>query len=186
MKRQHEKRIERVTGIIEDNRTELIIYSANIGPQSNTVNENIAENAVITSNMYPTETIDLSHYGGMTEDKEKLFWQNELVNLERNFNMKVRDRIAYRAERQHFSVFALAPIPLLVKLGNLLTDKTVVQVYQKFREPDTWSWQEDSPELEFFVSRPRKNYGKIALILSVSASIPSIDVYEVLGKDTSV
>ena len=186
MKRQHEKRIERVTGIIEDNRTELIIYSANIGSQSNHINENMAENAVIANNMYPMEFIDLSHYGSMSEDREKLFWQTEPVNLEKNFNMKVRDRIAYKTGSQHFSVFALAPIPLLIKLGSLLTDKTTSQVYQKFREPDTWSWQEDSPELKFSVSRPQKNYCRIALILSMSASIPSTDIYKALGKDTSV
>ena len=47
MKKQHEKRIERITGITEDKRTTLTIYSANIGPQRNSVNINNAEIAVL-------------------------------------------------------------------------------------------------------------------------------------------
>ena len=40
-----------------------------------------------------------------------------------------------------FSVFSVAPIPLIIKLGELIGDKLPCDVYQKTRFPDTWEWQ---------------------------------------------
>jgi hypothetical protein len=83
MKKQHEKRIKRVTGIIDENQTNVIIYSANIGPQSIPIDINKAEVAVIDNKMYPTENnIDLSMYGYVSTDNEERFWQTEISNLE--------------------------------------------------------------------------------------------------------
>ena len=43
-----------------------------------------------------------------------------------------------REDKDCVSVFALAPQPLLEKLGTKLTDLHKVKVYQKHRELDTW------------------------------------------------
>jgi hypothetical protein len=92
MKKQHEERIERITGIAENNRTTLIIYSANISTQSNPIDINKAELAVITNNMYPAEPlIDLSLYGHASTDNEDSFWQTENANLEKRFAEKLKD-----------------------------------------------------------------------------------------------
>jgi hypothetical protein len=187
MKKLHEERIERLTGITENKRTKLIIYSANIGPQRNPININNAELAVVANNMYPVENpIDLSLYGHASIDNQDSFWQTEVPNLEQRFEMKLKDKIADKNEESHYSVFALAPIPLLIKLGNLLTDKTCVQVYQKFREPDSWNWQEDSDDLNFSVIPSNNRFSKVALILSVSALIADTDIFNLLGEDTSI
>ena len=188
MKKQHEDRIERVTGISENNRTKLIIYSANIGSQSNSIIFNNVECAVIADDMYPDNShpIDLSLYGHMLNDKQENFWKTEAANLENQFREKIKDRVAEKTEKRHFSVFAIAPIPLLIKLGSLLTDKTNVQVYQKIREPDTWYWQEDTSDLGFSIVRPFNNSAKVALILSLSSLIPDVDVLKVFGNDVSL
>jgi ribosomal protein S20 len=187
MKKQHEERIERVTGIIDDCRTNIITYSANIGVQNNPVDINRAQNAVITNNMYPLEpVIDLSLSGHTSIDNEDTFWKIETLNLEKRFEEKLKDKIANKSEKSHYSVFALAPIPLLIKLGSLLTDKTSVQTYQKNREPDSWNWQEDATELEFSSIPSKTNFNKVALILSISALIADEDVYDVLGKEISI
>jgi hypothetical protein len=187
MKKRHEERIERIAGITENNRTTPIIYSANISIQSNPIDINKAELAVITNNMYPAEPlIDLSLYGHASTDNEDSFWQTENANLEKRFAEKLKDKIANKNENSHYSVFALAPIPLLIKLGTLLTDKTCVQVYQKIREPDSWSWQEDSSDLNFSIISANKIFKKVALILSISALIGDVDVSNVLGEDISI
>jgi hypothetical protein len=187
MKKQHEERIKRVTGIAEDKRTNIITYSANIGPQRNSININNAELAVIANDMYPAEDpIDLSMYGHTPMDNEEIFWQTAVPNLESRFVEKLKDKIANKNIKSHYSVFALAPIPLLIKLGSLLTDKTCVQVYQKFREPDSWDWQEDFDDLNFSVIPSNDRFNKVALILSVSAFIADTDIFNVLGEDTSI
>ena len=45
-------------------------------------------------------------------------------------------------------MFALGPIPLLVKLGALLGDITPADVYQLHREPAGWCWAEDGERVE--------------------------------------
>ena len=187
MKKQHEERIKRVTSITDDHKTNLIVYSANIGPQSNPIDINKAEIAVITNNMYPAEPIiDLSLSMHASTDNEDSFWRTEVTNLEKRFIEKLKDKIADKHEKSHYSVFALAPIPLLIKLGSLLTDKTPVQTYQKIREPDTWNWQEDVPEINFSVIPPTNKYNNVALILSISAFIGDEDIQNVLGEATSI
>ena len=187
MKKQHEERIERITSISENTRTNIIVYSANIGPQCNSINYNDAEFAVLENNMYPAEKpIDISLYGNASIDNKDRFWQTEEPNLEERFNAKLKDKIADKNEIPHFSVFALAPIPLLIKLGTLFTDKTHAQIYQKFREPDTWNWQEEDVVINFSIIPSNKIFKKVALILSVSANISDTDIINVLGEDVSI
>jgi len=189
MKKRHEERIERITSILEDNRTNIIIYWANIGRQGNPIDINKAQLAVVEDSKYPavSSIVDLSLSGNASYDNEDDFWKMEKSNLEKKFNEKLKDKIADKSENQHYSVFALAPIPLLIKLGSLLTDKTNVQVYQRHREPrDTWEWLEVTNDLNFSIIKPQKKTENIALILSISSFFPVDDVTNVLGDNISI
>ena len=189
MKKRHEERIERMTNISEENRTNLIIYWANIGRQSNPIDINKAQLAVVEDNKYPAEAsiVDLSLSGNASYDNEDDFWKMEKLNLEKRFNDKLKDKIADKSENQHYSVFAFAPIPLLIKLGSMLTDKTNVQVYQRHREPkDTWEWLEAKFDLKFSITKLQEKSGNLALILSISSFIPVDDVTNVLGDNISI
>lgn len=72
------------------------------------------------------------------------------------------------------SVFPLAPIPLIAKLGELLGDKRSIDIFQKTREPDTWEWLHDSKQNSFEVKKYVRTTGnpkKLAIIISLSAEI---------------
>lgn len=54
---------------------------------------------------------------------------------------------------EHISVFAIAPIPLLVYLGWQLDDKTPTRIFQKHRDQFVgWSWTNQGEPVEFEVS----------------------------------
>lgn len=54
---------------------------------------------------------------------------------------------------EHISVFAIAPIPLLVYLGWQLDDKTPTRLFQKHRDQFVgWSWADQTDPVEFDVS----------------------------------
>ena len=38
------------------------------------------------------------------------------------------------------AIFAIAPQPILIALGNLIGDKQQVTVFQKQRDTDSWCW----------------------------------------------
>lgn len=59
---------------------------------------------------------------------------------------------------QHVSVFAVAPIPLLVYLGWCLDDKAPTRLFQKHRDQFVgWSWADQSEPVEFEVSATKRD-----------------------------
>jgi hypothetical protein len=64
---------------------------------------------------------------------------------------------------EHISVFAIAPIPLLVYLGWQLDDKTPTRIFQKQRDQFIgWSWADQNEPIDFVVSAPRSLADKAA------------------------
>jgi 5-methylcytosine-specific restriction endonuclease McrA len=56
---------------------------------------------------------------------------------------------------EHISVFAIAPVPLLVYLGSQLDDKTPTRLFQKHRDQFVgWSWSDHGDPVEFEVTSP--------------------------------
>src|SRR5690606_5905688 len=85
------------------------------------------------------------------------------------------------------SIFALAPQPLLMELGHLLSDIPAAQVYQLHREPPNWKWQDDAERVEYVIQRPTNfNQKVVALILALSATITTNRITDVLGQDVAI
>lgn len=54
---------------------------------------------------------------------------------------------------EHISVFAIAPVPLLVYLGSHLDDKTPTRLFQKHRDQFVgWSWSDQGDPVDFEVT----------------------------------
>lgn len=68
------------------------------------------------------------------------------------------------------SVFAMAPIPLLIYLGSKLSDKIEVDLYQRHRNPETWSWKDGSGDAIFTTRCLVKGEQSGAVILLVNIS----------------
>jgi hypothetical protein len=86
----------------------------------------------------------------------------------------------------HYSIFALAPQPLLIKFGVLLNDLNNIRVYQKHREPSTWKWQTISSDIEYIIREPVDKTKMPALVFSLSATITHDRIEKVLGNNTSI
>lgn len=184
-KSMHEKRITVVAGVNPSKNTHVLLYGANIGEQVSKLQPEAAKEAVFPD-WYPSDEhptcVSMSWEG---KDDQPAFWDTEARNLEEVFNRQIRPLID-RADPFHFSVFALAPMPLLIRLGCLLTDKVPTQVYQLHREPvESWKWL-DGPELSFKISQPTTFEHPPALIVSLSASIGVERIKAVLGENISV
>jgi hypothetical protein len=72
-------------------------------------------------------------------------------------------------------------------LGRLISDITPTAVFQRHREPATWTWQQDQPSIEFEVGIPEKTMGaEVVLLLALSATVDVSRIESVLGKDCVV
>ena len=86
-----------------------------------------------------------------------------------------------------FSVFSVAPIPLIIKLGELIGDKLPCDVYQKTRFPDTWEWRAKELTNRFTVGVKKTDVtnGVIALNISLTNEVNNDRIFSV-GKYESV
>jgi hypothetical protein len=186
MKATHEERVKIATGITEDRATYVLRYAANIGSHSSPVSFPKVRVATFP-NRYPSggQSIAIEVKGSVQTDAADLFWKLEPENLRQQFATLVKSRID-TGEINHLSVFALAPIPLLVELGRLLGGITPADVYQLHREPAGWPWAATGSRIGYNTTTPANKSGPVALKLGLSATITDDRITSVLGKDASI
>jgi hypothetical protein len=185
-KDDHERRIAIVTGVDPTKKSHVILYGANIGDQSSRLQPNAAAEALFPD-WYPAEErplqISMTWEG---KDSDPNYWTTEAKNLRATFERQIRPLLD-SAESPHLSLFALAPIPLMVLLGALLTDKVPAETYQLHREPfQTWRWLDGPADFAFRINRPGSTAHPPVLIISLSDRVAPSRVTAVVGDDVSI
>lgn len=171
MKKRHEDRVRKLLSIQPEKQRAVVLYKANIGSLASCVTNEMAQEA-LWPEYYPQYDypIELGYNNSSIYENDAAFWNHEKLNLEN----QVKDKITRHIESgaiSKISLFALAPMPLLVRLGTLLPSMYDVKVYQKHREPDTWKWSSDQAPEEFELKSPKNLDGESCLVFSISANI---------------
>ena len=184
MKKRHEQRVELQTSVLENMQSQILLYGANVGKHDSPVSYTNCIPAL--SPWYPASThaIELGMKNSSFNDAEPHFWAIEREHLQRQFQSLVKPRLA-QAEISHISVFGLAPMPLLIEFGRLLSDIPAAEVYQLHREPSNWKWQSTN-EKDFIVKTPDSFDGEPVLNLSISATIVDSRISSVLREKHSI
>lgn len=189
MKAEHESRIELLTSIQEEKQSHVLLYGANIGEHSAPLSWKNAAMAMVPS-YYPAEStaLELGLKNSSFQDSQDNFWDIERDHLHANFAKMIKSRIA-NDDIQHLSVFALAPQPLLIELGRLLSDIPDTEIFQLHREPQqTWGWQNDGAQIEFVLTQPEGAVQSniVALKLALSATVTDTRIQDILGSDVPI
>lgn len=187
MKQRHERRIELAAGIPEDMSSHIVLYGANIGEHSSPLKYPAAATAMFPKRYPATDRpIQLGMTNSAQRDDGEAYWLAEAAGLERHFQRKISERLA-DGDIDHMSIFALAPQPLLIRLGTLLIDIAPAEVYQLHREPAGWAWPEGEDEpVNYQVTEPDEGDGPVALVLAISATVTSDRIEAVLGEGARV
>lgn len=184
-KETHERRIAIVTGIEVNKKTHVILYGANIGSEKSLIQYQECIDSIFP-NYYPAkERPEILSMSSELRDCSSEYWSAESAHLYKIYERKIAP-IIDEDSCKHFSLFAIAPQPLLIKLGTLLTDKISVETYQLHREPKGWKWQDEPKVFNFEVLKPEKFSGIPVLLLSLSDKVAKNRVTDVLGEDVSV
>ena len=186
MKASHETRVELLTSIQEEKRSHILLYGANIGEHASPVSWQKAVEAMVP-NRFPADSrgIELGLRNSSYYDDEDSYWELEHEHLKRQFERSVKSLLA-TGKASHLSVFALAPQPLLIQLGSLLSDIPAADVFQLHREPPTWHWQESPKLFEYNIQQSGNSSGVVALNISLSASIDNARIESVLGESVAI
>lgn len=172
MKRAQERAVESACEALNSDQSQILMFTAKIkNRQSVTISKTDAIKAMLPAYrpFEQAKCIDVES-GHLYRDSG--YWRDVENLLSSQFNCYVASAVKLNP-RLHFSVFPLAPIPLIMKLGYLMGDKIRSDVYQHRRHPDTWRWQKKNSGSYFLECRhqPRKKGKGVALIFALSASI---------------
>lgn len=186
MKKHHEDRIAFLTSLRDKTTSNVITYFPKTGSHSLNIHPDTA-NGTILPDFLPADKIpiELHTQNSVFADHEDHFWSIEREQLNRKYSDSVK-RLITSGYIGHLSVFALAPQPLLIELGTLISDIQPAVIYQKHREPDTWSWTDGPDDFAFKAIEPERQHTNIALNISLSGTITNDRITSVLGDDTSI
>ena len=116
------------------------------------------------------------------------YWTIEEENLVRAFNRRIVPAIEnYTKGFINLSVFAIAPIPLLVKLGVLLSNKHNIDIYQLKKVPSSWEWEIGKNDTDYQISylQECENPQKILVLFSLSGDIKKDEVKATLSWENT-
>lgn len=187
MKMEHEARVRIATQIMPDYKTHVLVYESHIGTFLPQISDAEVLDAIFPDR-YPQEPkpTRLSCDLPINDTKDGI-WEMRRDAL----NAKFAHFDATRSrECQHISLFAFAPIPLLIQLGTLLAKINTSVYHPRFRN-ERWQWKEETPKGFFFdIQEPptptELSLEKPALSISISGGIVDERVREILGIDCAI
>jgi hypothetical protein len=171
-KAEHEERIRHVTGLGPDLKTSVVQLKAPVAGQVVDIPVTHVYDAVAPR--WPTDrrgvVIDLASVeadetdDGVEVAKRKI--RQKIDNLYEE-GMDVQ-------KTRHISLFALAPIPLLVYAGSRLSNKIAVDLFQRHRDQESpWKWLASGDPVQYAqrVLQKGTDTRHVALVLSLSGTI---------------
>ena len=175
MKNCHEDRVKELTAMTDIQKTTMVSYFAVIGGKSPSATDKQFRHAVLRNKCIPDipNAYDLSSKNSIFPDGTTEYYAFETENL----RIKLLELKPIIEQSDHISLFALSPQPLLIKLGELLSDIKNITVFQCHRRDEyKWTWSNQVEDVEFLVSQhnPTLASKTVALIIALSAEI-SID-----------
>lgn len=185
-KRAHEARIREVTEISSEQTTRIVTYFSNIDHYEVFSSDRLLREAVLFADRVPMQepTIHLSSDSYIRYVPAKEIFQQKEQDLEKTFRIWFDDVIK---KQDSISLFALAPQPLLFKLGTLINDQYNAIVFQRHRTGHTWAWPNLDSPVEYIFSQTRVGVGNcVALVLDLSASVADDRIISALGESVSI
>ncbi|HUG16212.1 MAG TPA: SAVED domain-containing protein [Thermomicrobiales bacterium] len=185
-KRDHEQRIERQTAIHTDRRTHLVLFGTRIGQRRGHVNAAQACTAVLPER-YPADERGIQLDLAENEDSEgdPDFWLLTTQFVERRLQRYMADGHGPGGlPLNHLSLFALAPIPVLIHFGMQFGDIYPADVFQRQRSTGDWQWQTlADDDFDYQLDRPDDDrVGPVAVNLSLSGRVHDSEIAKTLDQ----
>lgn len=172
MKRDHEARIECIysaTGVVE---SMPLVMSFPIGAHVPVVEVRDIHYAMLTNsnfNRFPTQTaihIDRSNFH--LQDNDPDFWANAQRALTEQYARLVLPELTARGGAAHLTIAGFAPIPMLMKLGALVGDKTPATILDLPGEKWLWDTRDACPEPQYAYNVPATLPREVSVVVSIS------------------
>lgn len=171
----HEDRVFMLTETKPDRRTVGLVLKARIGDSDVEIPFPHMQEAVAPMYLDEREllTIDLTN---TPEYGTQSYWEHTSRVIHEG-TIRLNERHLASGPLSHISVFALGPIPLLVHLGNCLSNKIPTKFFQRHRDTERWKWKKGKgTSYQCNILRKGAESDCVALLLSLSGQIPLGDI----------
>jgi hypothetical protein len=190
-KQDHEDRIYALTGLAKDRDTVPLVLKAQVAGRTMDISDEEMQRAVAPNYILRRQKVEID-LTSIPDTVGDAYWDNARGTIDRKLDQLAR--VEPRPGRTlRVSVFAVAPIPLVAYLGSRLSDKQIVELYQRHREPaESWTWQEGPGDARFVTQCDAQGRGEVALLVNVSGrnapdvvstSIGDCTIYEITVSD---
>lgn len=173
-KRVHEERVYDLTGTAPERQTTAVVLKARISGQLVDFTIPQMQAAVAPYYITPRDVVEIDLTA--LEDGSEAFFEAGTGTIAQ----LIRERYhrTHPTKVRHVSVFALAPIPLLVVLGAHLSDKVPTVLYQRHRDTEDWRWKDEGVNAEYTTQRIQEGTDptRVALVMSLSGRIKRDDL----------
>lgn len=180
-KARHEERVRVQTEIQDDHTTTVLRFISKIGTQPIAIPIAQAYKAIYPNYSADEKgvTIDLTN---IKLDDDSAYWKL----MSKQISIEVQKCFSEGNDHKkitHVSVFALASIPLLIKLGYEIGNIVPMDIYQRHRDTQDWTWKSQAPEnFNYKINKINKTDTKdVAVLLSLSGKIQNNEVNHILG-----
>jgi hypothetical protein len=181
-KHDHEDRNYALTALAKDRDTVPLVLKALVAGRAMDISNEEMQNAVAPNYLVRRQKVEID-LTTIPDSAGSAYWDNARATIDRQLDQLAR--IEPRPGRTlRVSVFALAPIPLLIYLGARLSDKQVVDLYQRHRDPESWSWHEGAGDAHFATQCAIQAGGDVALLVNVSGQNTAASVTRAMSDCT--
>jgi hypothetical protein len=118
---------------------------------------------------FPTSTavhIDQSNFH--LQDNDADFWANAQHALTQQYEQRIVPELTARGGAAHLTIAGFAPIPMLMKLGALVGDKTPATIMDLPGEKWLWDTRDACPAPSFTYNVPTALAREVSVVVSIS------------------
>jgi hypothetical protein len=175
MKREHEARIQRIytaTGVVE---SVPLLMTFPIGPHVTNIDVEQIHFAMLENSdykLFPQGThIHINRSDFDFQDNDADFWPRAEKALSDHYTRRIQPQLVERNGNAHLSIAGFAPIPMLMKLGALVGDKTRANVMDLPNDGWLWDKRDTCPEPAYTYNVPEKLPREVSVVISVSGRV---------------
>lgn len=185
-KKAHEDRIFMLTDTKPDRHTVALALKARVGGDTVSVSLSEMQEAVAPRYLGSRDVVEVD-LTAIPDSPTDAYW-SVAADAIRQRVRSLYDQQFEDGPARHISVFALAPIPLLVLLGTCLTNKVPTTIYQRHRDAENWKWKTRGKVTVYETRRLRAgtDQASVALVLSLSGRISTSDLSPEIDKQYTV
>lgn len=167
-KKAHEDRVHDFTALQPESTTRLLRVTGMVRSQSTVIPDDAVVSALGAKPFDPRIAgfVDLN----LLDDDGPGYW----TTAEHQLALKVNgflDSASVQTSFQTISVFAIARIPLLVKLGSLLSSKVPAKVFNRHVDTEDWAWKQGSPSNFSYRWLNKARSSDVVILVSLSGDI---------------